>query len=532
MKMTHLEQSKAVSSTPHDRGQSLSQHTQLSFCLSIIMTLFSCVTGTSSGQGTSYSITESSPAAGTSVASVAPTAPIDTPQPAPSPHSHSTVPAESPVHQLPSLPQPSFPQTGISGATFLPPPSHLTLPVTGNVVTTHPPPLLPVAIPPSSGAPAASNVASMQISPLTHPVYSTPPLPPVNFSSTQTNPGLLASTYSHRHVPLVVNTTQAATHDSSAHPPPIVRDSWLSSLPLPLRNNFSTPAASASAVELSPPVVSPSELSLSPPPLSVALHVPSLPFQPPVPATSKEGLASVPYCWKAPSEMLSSTDSTCTSIPSSTTTAAHYSNASPSLLPPTSNGAPWTTATLAPPNLSVSLDPGSDPGEKDSVTSSTLDIEASLARMSSLARSVLEELAQDRGQLLQKLEPVPSNQYPNPSGIHSSLPSLSTSNSTPSIAMFGSASCALQPTDGSVELSTHEPASPVAMDPPKQVQTSRSTCLPTFTDTKVLITYTTLSHNSTPLLITGDDSSRMVLSGFTCDGVIITLCSYCTDNYT
>lgn len=498
MKITHLEQSKTVSSAPHTEGQSLFQYnTRVQKCpielncayMSIIVTLFSYETGTSSQQGPSNSITESSPAAGTSVASVVPTAPVITPQPALSPHSQSTMPAESLALPLPSLPPPSFPQTDTSGATFLPTPNHLTLPVRGSVVTHPLPPLPPPpgATPLSSGTPAASSVTSTQISPLTHPMYSTPSIPPITFSSTQTSPSLLASSYGHLHVhvPPKAN-AQVPTHESSAHPPLTIRDNWLSSFPLPLRNNFSTPTASTSAVELSPPVMSPSELSLSPPPLSVALHVPSLPFQPPVSATSKEGgTSSLPYYWKAPSEMLSSTYSTCTSVPPSTTTGSHYGIASHSFLPPTSSGVPWTAAALAPPNLSVSLDPGSDAGEKDSVTSSTLDIEASLARMSSLARSVLEELAQDRGQLLQTLEPTPSKQYPDPSNVHSSLPSLSASNSTPSIAMFDSVSSTLQPTNGSVELSTHEPALPVAMDAPKQVQTCTSTSLLTTTDTKV-----------------------------------------------
>ena len=59
----------------------------------------------------------------------------------------------------------------------------------------------------------------------------------------------------------------------------------------------------------------------------------------------------------------------------------------------------------------------------ESTVNSAVDIETSLARMSSLAKSVLEELAQDRGQLLRRPEPTtPTKQCRSSSStVHSAL---------------------------------------------------------------------------------------------------------------
>ena len=99
--------------------------------------------------------------------------------------------------------------------------------------------------------------------------------------------------------------------------------------------------------------------------------------------------------------------------------------------------------TLAPPmtlpdlSLSVSSLPAPEvksrsPEVSPSQSDSSLDIEASLARMSSLARSVLQELAQDRGHLLSSVSQPPPHSY------STGLPLPQLPHSVPAVDSVGS----------------------------------------------------------------------------------------------
>ena len=117
-----------------------------------------------------------------------------------------------------------------------------------------------------------------------------------------------------------------------------------------------------------------------------------------------------------------------------------------------------STATVPLPNLSLTttslpITETSVLSEVSPSSSSSLDIEASLARMSSLARSVLEELAQDRGQLLKVSEPGQSYLNPRPlhSYVHAShLPTISSGSSVTSVTSLDSVGSELPTTEGSV----------------------------------------------------------------------------------
>lgn len=88
-------------------------------------------------------------------------------------------------------------------------------------------------------------------------------------------------------------------------------------------------------------------------------------------------------------------------------------------------------------------------------SSSSLDIEASLARMSCLARSVLEELAHDRGHLLRVSEPLhpPPNSIPPSMSVHKPyIPAVASSTSMTSVTSLDSAASTLQTSGESVTL--------------------------------------------------------------------------------
>ena len=84
-------------------------------------------------------------------------------------------------------------------------------------------------------------------------------------------------------------------------------------------------------------------------------------------------------------------------------------------------------------------------------SSSSLDIEASLVRMSCLARSVLEELAQDRGHLLRVPGPVHPHPLPTPpstSVYKPHLPPVASATSMTSVTSLDSAASSTLQTSG------------------------------------------------------------------------------------
>ena len=161
-----------------------------------------------------------------------------------------------------------------------------------------------------------------------------------------------------------------------------------------------------------------SSLSSHRPPSNPAVSV-QLPPLPPL---------SLPYSWEAPVATLPSL---------SRGTAVHtLPSGSPD---PRTNPTSLATVTLRKPATTVPAPPMTQPDLSLSLSSlpapegtsrrsevspsqsseSSLDIEASLARMSSLARSVLQELAQDRGHLLSNSSQSPhsySTPFPPPPG--------------------------------------------------------------------------------------------------------------------
>ena len=214
---------------------------------------------------------------------------------------------------------------------------------------------------------------------------------------------------------------------------------------------------------LSLATISPSECGVSPPPLSVALQVPSLAhlqphslsFQTPSPLLAPNLLPptapltsfpanmqptkpplSLPYAWltpQTPAPVTLPVDCSSSamyhtpvqsSISSDTFSSAQLSSSistapsQPELTPASAVSLPNLSLT----NMSLPAPDSSTLREDLPPISSnnSLDIEASLARMSSLARSVLKELAEDRGQLLRVTEPVSTPRLPVPTPSHSS----------------------------------------------------------------------------------------------------------------
>ena len=223
------------------------------------------------------------------------------------------------------------------------------------------------------------------------------------------------------------------------------------SVHLPFTPLSATPALSVAGVSqgLSVMSISESDVGASPVPLSLPSQLPPrppttlpsapLPFQTvplpkpfalhrhshnPSPLTSSQPPSaplSLPYSWEAPVP-------TCTTLGVGgstmyTATSTQHSGTSAALVHPTSStyAAPKEVETTAPdrrtafqsmaaPDLSLSpansaLDTSRPHDISPSQSDSSLDIEASLARMSSLARSVLQELAQDRGHLMRATQP-------------------------------------------------------------------------------------------------------------------------------
>ena len=211
---------------------------------------------------------------------------------------------------------------------------------------------------------------------------------------------------------------------------------------------------------LSLATISPSECGVSPPPLSVALQVPSLAhlqphslsFQTPSPLLAPNLLPptapltsfpanmqptkpplSLPYAWLTPQTPASVTlpvdrsssamyhtpvQSSVSSDTFSFISSIFTAPSQPELTPASAMSLPNLSLT----NMSLPAPDSSTLREDLPPISSnnSLDIEASLARMSSLARSVLKELAEDRGQLLRVTEPVSTPRLPVPTPSHSS----------------------------------------------------------------------------------------------------------------
>ena len=321
----------------------------------------------------------------------------------------------------------------------------------------------------SVGVAAPNSVIYAQRSPLSYPAFGTLPLSSLH-STSPSAPFVTPVAHNHQSVP--TPNAKISTHESTRlHP--LHHASSETTLPA-FHSPFSALATPVSGptVGLPPPVLSPSELGVSPPPLSIALQVPSLPFRPPVPPSLT---SSLPYSWNAPSQ--STINATYAGIPTLTPFALSVSSASVpiaviSSTPLSSSNMSVSTnqslqpeiPALVPPNLSLTaMSPsGSETTlcEGSPSSDSSVDIEASLARMSSLARSVLEELAQDRGQLLKAPVPSQTNQNPNkpfnPSSgymhAHASHPPLRTA----SIMTSLSASGATQPSHSTVESEEHK----------------------------------------------------------------------------
>lgn len=291
--------------------------------------------------------------------------------------------------------------------------------------------------------------------------------------------GLPLSTahYTASTTPLLVSShpslpRQAVTHEetpaASFYQNGIQLPSFLSPF-FPAPTSLSTPLSDP-APGLSLASISPSEFDGSPPPVSNALQLSSLPpppsnsfpFQPthslslrhpllPYPLSTHQSVppSTLPYSWKTPQPTPRITvggpqTKYTTSFVHSPYTASIPVSAPTSL--PSSNIHVHVSSQMAPTTIPVSLpnlslNTASLPFSETSghvittPSSSSLDIEASLARMSSLARSVLEELAQDRGQLLKACEPGRSYHTPQPldPSAESSLPPMNSASTLTSV---------------------------------------------------------------------------------------------------
>ena len=237
----------------------------------------------------------------------------------------------------------------------------------------------------------------------------------------------------------------------------------------PAPTSLSTPL-SEPALGLSLASISPSEFGTSPPPISNALqvtspqHLPpnSFPFQsthsqsfkPPLPSRSLSTHQSappstLPYSWKTPQRTSAITVGGVQAVHTTPFVHSPYTASITVSSAPTSSPSfspvPPTTVAVSLPNLSLitSSLPFSETSVHETTisSSSSLDIEASLARMSSLARSVLEELAQDRGQLLKVCESRRSYLTPQPlhtSAESSPLPPMSSASTLTSVTSLES----------------------------------------------------------------------------------------------
>ena len=219
---------------------------------------------------------------------------------------------------------------------------------------------------------------------------------------------------------------------------------------LPFTPLFATPALSVAGVSqgLSVMSMSESDVGASPVPLSLPSQLPprpptTLPSAPllfqtvplpkpfalhhhshnPSPLTSSKPPSaplSLPYSWEAPVPTCTTLGVGGSTMYTATSTQHSVTSANP-IHPTPSYAAPKVVETTAPdrrtafqsmaaPDLSLSpansaLDTSRPHNISPSQSDSSLDIEASLARMSSLARSVLQELAQDRGHLMRATQP-------------------------------------------------------------------------------------------------------------------------------
>ena len=287
-----------------------------------------------------------------------------------------------------------------------------------------------------------------------------------------TTPFSLLAVSSHQPVP-----RQVVTHENPAtsfYQTGVQLPSFLSPF-FPAPTSLSTPL-SEPAPGLSLAAISPSEFSASPPPISNALQVSSpqplpsnsFPFQsthsqPPLPPRSISTYQSVPpstlpYSWKTPQRTSGLTAGGVQAVHTAPFVHTPYTasipvSSAPTSLPPSnlSSQVPPTTLAVSLPNLSLNTAslPFSETSVNETTTSSSssLDIEASLARMSSLARSVLEELAQDRGQLLKVCEPGRSYLTPKPlhtSAESSPLPPMSSASILTSVTSLESEGNELQ----------------------------------------------------------------------------------------
>ena len=264
----------------------------------------------------------------------------------------------------------------------------------------------------------------------------------------------------------ILGTQQQVTHESST--PATGHPHYYSPIPAP---HFTTPLSR-------PPIrsglsLTPSEIGISPPPVSVALQIPSIPLipsppthiippnslhllssrtisddRPPLPSILSQPSnmpLSLPYSWEVPAPPVivstanrNSTSSIQTNSVTSTLLSHSVSSvfttpiSSTTLAVTHSQQAVKTSVPLPDLSLTTMSIPVSTPRDviSPSQSESSLDIEASLARMSTLARSVLQELAEDRGQLLKVSQPLSCSHTPNSKPFHTILPSTIPQTST------------------------------------------------------------------------------------------------------